>query len=63
MIPIPPLDGGNVLSGLLPYRFATIFDRVRPYGFLLLYALIFSGGFQYLVVPPYRMIMSLLPTQ
>jgi Zn-dependent protease len=63
MVPIPPLDGGNVLAGLLPYRYATVFDRIRPYGFLLLYALIFSGGFQYVVVPPYRMIMSLLPTQ
>ena len=39
MLPIPPLDGGNVLSGLLPPRLATAFDRVRPYGFLLLYAL------------------------
>jgi Zn-dependent protease len=63
MIPIPPLDGGNVLAGLLPYRLAAAFDRVRPYGFLLLYALILTGGFNYLVVPPYRLIVSLLPTQ
>ena len=61
MIPIPPLDGGNVLAGLLPYRLATSFNRMRPYGFLLLYALILSGGFDYLVVPPYRMIVSWLP--
>ena len=61
MIPIPPLDGGNVLAGLLPYRLATSFNRMRPYGFLLLYALIVSGGFDYLVVPPYRMIVSWLP--
>jgi len=63
MIPIPPLDGGNVLGGLLPYRMAALFNRVRPYGFLLLYALILTGGFQYLVVPPYLMIVSWLPTQ
>ena len=63
MIPIPPLDGGNVLAGLLPYRLATSFNRVRPYGFLLLYALILTGGFEYLVVPPYRFIVSWLPTQ
>jgi Zn-dependent protease len=63
MIPIPPLDGGNVLAGLLPYRLAASFNRVRPYGFLLLYALIFSGGFDYLVIPPYRLIVSWLPTQ
>jgi len=63
MIPIPPLDGGNVLAGLLPYRLAVEFNRVRPYGFLLLYVLIFTGGFEKLVLPPYRMILSWLPTQ
>ena len=63
MIPIPPLDGGNVLAGLLPYRMALSFNRVRPYGVLLLYALILSGGFNYIVVPPYQFIVSWLPTK
>jgi Zn-dependent protease len=63
MIPIPPLDGGNVLAGLLPDRLAVSFNRVRPYGFLLLYALILSGGFDYIVVPPYRLLVSWLPTK
>jgi Zn-dependent protease len=63
MIPIPPLDGGNVLAGLLPNRLAAVFNLLRPYGFLLLYALILSGGFDRLVVPPYRLIVSWLPTQ
>ncbi|PWT83844.1 MAG: site-2 protease family protein [Blastocatellia bacterium] len=63
MIPIPPLDGGNVIAGLLPDRLAVSFDRVRPYGFLLLYALILSGGFDYIVVPPYRLLVSWLPTK
>jgi Zn-dependent protease len=63
MIPIPPLDGGNVLAGLLPPRLAVSFNRLRPYGFLLLYALVFSGGFDYLVIRPSRLIVSWLPTQ
>ena len=63
MIPIPPLDGGNVLAGLLPPRLAGSFNRLRPYGFLLLYALVFSGGFDYLVIRPSRLIVSWLPTQ
>jgi Zn-dependent protease len=63
MIPIPPLDGGNVLAGLLPFRLAVEFNRVRPYGFLLLYALILTGGFERLVIPPYRFIVSWLPAQ
>lgn len=63
MLPIPPLDGGNVLAGLLPYRFAVTFNQVRPYGFLLLYALMLTGGVEYLVFRPSRIILSWLPTQ
>jgi Zn-dependent protease len=43
MIPVPPLDGGNVLAGVLPDRAADVFDAIRPYGFIILYALIFTG--------------------
>jgi Zn-dependent protease len=60
MLPIPPLDGGTVLAGVLPERFAAGLDRIRPYGFLLLYALLFSGGFGVIVGTPYRYIMSWL---
>jgi Zn-dependent protease len=60
MLPIPPLDGGNVLSGLLPPALAGVFNKVRPYGFVLLYALILSNGFSYIVVPPARFILSWL---
>jgi Zn-dependent protease len=63
MIPIPPLDGGNVLSGLLPDRLAISFNRLRPYGFLLLYVLMLTGGLEYLVIPPYRLLVSWLPTK
>ena len=61
MIPIPPLDGGNVLGGLLPPNLGTRFDAfVRPYGFILLYAVILTPLFNYLVVPPFRLLLSLL---
>ena len=61
MIPIPPLDGGNVLGGLLPPRVAFRFNAiVRPYGFLLLYALMLTRGFEYLVIPPSRFLLSWL---
>ena len=43
MIPVPPLDGGNVLAGLLPYRFMATFNRLRPWGFIILYVLMLSG--------------------
>jgi Zn-dependent protease len=61
MIPIPPLDGGNVIGGLLPRALAHGFDSLlRPYGFILLYALILTGGFEYLVIPPSRFLLSWL---
>jgi Zn-dependent protease len=43
MVPVPPLDGGNVLAGLLRGRASDILDRIRPYGFLILYGLLLSG--------------------
>jgi Zn-dependent protease len=43
MIPVPPLDGGNVLLGVLPQAGAHIVEQVRPYGFIILYALMLSG--------------------
>jgi Zn-dependent protease len=63
MIPIPPLDGGNVLSGLLPTSVARQFDLVRPYGFLLLYALMFTGRLNDIIGPPYFFLLSWLPTK
>jgi len=53
LIPVPPLDGGNVIGGLLPERIADGYDRlVRPWGFLILYAILLSGLFATLIVPP-----------
>ena len=60
MIPIPPLDGGNVLAGLLPEPLAVQFDRLRPWGFLLLYALMLTGVLWMIIGPPMRFIESWL---
>ena len=60
MIPIPPLDGGNVLAGVLPGRFAAGFDALRPYGFLLIYALMLTGMLAMFVGPPYYFLLSWL---
>lgn len=61
MMPIPPLDGGNVIGGLLPRWLGSRFDAlIRPYGFILLYALMLTRGFDYLVVPPAALLLSWL---
>jgi len=61
MIPIPPLDGGTVIGGLLPRTLAYRFDAlIRPYGFLLLCALMLTGGLSYLVGPPRNFLVSIL---
>lgn len=41
MLPLPPLDGGRVLVGLLPVRPSNALARVEPYGFIILIAVVF----------------------
>jgi Zn-dependent protease len=60
MVPIPPLDGGTVLAGLLPERMADGLDHLRPYGFFIIYALMLTGVLGYLVGPPYYLLLSWL---
>jgi Zn-dependent protease len=60
MIPVPPLDGGNVLAGLVSGPIADALDRVRPYGIFILYGLMFLGVFSTLVYPLAFGLMELL---
>jgi len=60
LLPVPPLDGSNVLAGLVPERFARIIDATRPYSWLILYALMLSGALWTIVGPTYRAILTLL---
>ncbi len=43
LFPLPPLDGGRILVGLLPYRAAELVSRVEPYGFFIVMGLILAG--------------------
>jgi Zn-dependent protease len=41
LFPLPPLDGGRIMTGLLPMKQAMAFSRVEPYGFFIVIALIY----------------------
>jgi Zn-dependent protease len=56
MLPVPPLDGGNVLAGIVPESAARMIDQLRPYGFFLLYALLLLGVLDLFVRPIQRFI-------
>lgn len=60
MVPVPPLDGGNVLSGLLTGPMADVFDRLRPYGFLILYGLMLTGMLTTIISPAASLLLSWL---
>lgn len=60
MIPIPPLDGGNVLMGILPESMATVVDKLRPWGFVLLYVLMLSGLLAAIIFPVQRAVLNWL---
>ena len=43
LFPLPPLDGGRILVGLLPMKQAVLVSRVEPYGFFIVLALVITG--------------------
>ncbi len=43
LFPLPPLDGGRVLVGLLPYKQAELVSRVEPWGFFIVMGLVIAG--------------------
>jgi Zn-dependent protease len=61
MIPLPPLDGGRVLTGLLPYRQAAVLSKIEPYGMMIIIALVFfTNIFSYIIYPPLTIAVRLL---
>jgi Zn-dependent protease len=61
LLPIPPLDGGKVLSNLLPLESGMKFDEFTgAYGFMILYALMLTGILSRIISPPLNILASLL---
>lgn len=51
LIPIPPLDGGRVLIGILPHKQAASYSKIEPFGFIIVLILIATGLANYIILP------------
>ncbi|HMK65754.1 MAG TPA: site-2 protease family protein [Thermodesulfobacteriota bacterium] len=51
LIPLPPLDGGRVLVGLLPLQAAYKYSKIEPYGFLILIGLLATHILDWIISP------------
>lgn len=60
LIPVPPLDGGRILMGLLPQRQAEIVGRIEPYGMIVVILLVATGLTRVIVLPIIMLIMHVL---
>jgi Zn-dependent protease len=52
LFPLPPLDGGRIVVGLLPWKQAYQFSRIEPYGFFIVIALALTGVVNHLWLDP-----------
>jgi Zn-dependent protease len=59
MIPIPPLDGGRVLAGLLPSKQALSFGKIEPFGFIIVLVLIYTGVASFFIMPFIRFFLEI----
>jgi Zn-dependent protease len=60
LLPLPPLDGGRVLTGLLPGPLAYKFSRIEPYGFFILIGLLVTGILGLILWPLISFFMSMM---
>jgi Zn-dependent protease len=60
LLPLPPLDGGRVLTGLLPGPWAYKFSRIEPYGFFILIGLLVTGVLGIILWPLISLFMSMM---
>lgn len=60
LIPVPPLDGGGVLMGLLSEESARKFERITPYGFFIVLGLIYLGFLDIIIRPIQILIYTII---
>ncbi|MEK6733112.1 MAG: site-2 protease family protein [Candidatus Omnitrophota bacterium] len=60
LLPIPPLDGSRVMMGLLPYHLGVEYSRIEPYGFIIIFALLWIGAINTVIWPAVIFLAKLL---
>ncbi|MCK4586172.1 MAG: site-2 protease family protein, partial [Gammaproteobacteria bacterium] len=60
LLPVPPLDGGRVMAGLLPGPWAWKLSRIEPYGLMIMVGLMVTGMLGKILGPPLHMFESFL---
>lgn len=52
LLPVPPLDGGRILTGIIPERYATLISKLEPFGFVMILLLVFFTDIWTVVLQP-----------
>lgn len=62
LLPIPPLDGGRIMSGLLSPRASMQYSKIEPYGFFIIIALMLTGLLSHIIFPVINLVLLVLST-
>ena len=60
LLPIPPLDGGRILAGLVPVQFSYALAKVEPFGLFIIFGLLAIGVLGFILNPPLQFLASLI---
>ena len=60
LFPIPPLDGGRILAGVLPLSAARSLSKIEPYGIIIVFILLYTGVIESVLGPLLKAILGLL---
>jgi Zn-dependent protease len=60
LLPLPPLDGGRVLVGLLPQPYSSIVARIEPFGFLIIVILLMTHTLDIILSPVFYLVIRFL---
>ncbi len=62
LLPVPPLDGGRIMAGLLPGRASMQYSKIEPYGLFIIIGLMLTGLLSYIIFPVISVFLLVLST-